>query len=143
MKRAILVLGIMAIMVVNAWALSPGNVRLEQGPIPGTVVLFWDANAEPDLAGYKVYWGRSSGNYTQGVPPVVGVMTQPTFTTPKLFNGTWYFAVTAFNAGGQESGFSNEVSTTIAVAPANPTGLRFTLAKLISAVWKIISFKWL
>ena len=29
------------------------------------VTLEWDPNAEPDLAGYKVYYGYASGNYSQ------------------------------------------------------------------------------
>ena len=32
-------------------------------PETGSVTLTWDANAEPDIAGYKVYWGTSSGVY--------------------------------------------------------------------------------
>ena len=28
-----------------------------------SVDLEWDANAEPELAGYKIYWGTSSSSY--------------------------------------------------------------------------------
>ena len=31
------------------------------------VTLAWDANTEPDLAGYKVHYGTSSGSYTSSV----------------------------------------------------------------------------
>jgi hypothetical protein len=88
-----------------------------------TIVLGWDANHETDLAGYHVYWSTTPGSYGQ-FKATVGVMTDPTFTTPVLGNGNYYFAVTAFNGAGQESGFSNEVSATIASAPAAPTNLK-------------------
>jgi len=29
------------------------------------VTLAWDQNTEPDLAGYKLYYGNASGNYAQ------------------------------------------------------------------------------
>jgi len=29
------------------------------------VTIAWDANQEADLAGYRVYWGAKSGEYTQ------------------------------------------------------------------------------
>ena len=29
------------------------------------LTLVWDRNPEPDIAGYKVYYGRVSGDYTQ------------------------------------------------------------------------------
>ena len=31
------------------------------------VTFKWDANGEADLAGYKIYYGTSSGNYTNSV----------------------------------------------------------------------------
>lgn len=134
---SVLLLAILAIPAV-VWS-SGSEVKLQAGSTQGTVTLFWDANSEPDLAGYKVYWGRSPSVYTNTPQPVVAVMSQPSYTTPVLPNGKWYFAVTAFNAAGQESGFSNEVSTTISIAPAPPTGLRFTLAKLIAELWNLIA----
>jgi len=76
------------------------------------VPLVWDPNSETDLAGYKVYWGTASGVY--GAPVTLpGTPSAPTYTVSNLTPGTYYFAVTAYNTAGLESGFSNEVSTTI------------------------------
>ncbi len=77
------------------------------------VVLAWDPNTEPDLAGYKIYYGNASGVYTTIVP----IGTQTTYTISGLAPGTYYFAVTAFNTSGLESGYSNEVSTTVSGTP--------------------------
>jgi len=58
-----------------------------------------------DLAGYKVYYGTSSGNYLDYV-------TLGSDTTNVVINqlpsGTYYFTVTAFDTAGNESAFSNE-----------------------------------
>ncbi|VAX33570.1 hypothetical protein MNBD_NITROSPIRAE01-1408 [hydrothermal vent metagenome] len=78
----------------------------------GSAILSWDANSESDLSGYKVYFGTSSGSY--GTPTTVGNVT--TYTVPDLNTGTYYFAVTAFDTSGNESGFSTEVSKTLASA---------------------------
>jgi len=79
----------------------------------GDVGLIWDPNPETDLAGYRVYVGTASRTY--GPPITTGI--QPSYVLTSLPPGTYYFAVTAFNNAGLESGFSNEVSTTIAGAP--------------------------
>jgi hypothetical protein len=80
----------------NAWA---GQVRLA-----------WDANTEPDLAGYRVYYGTSTGNYTASVN--VGNVTSATI--PNLTdNVTYYFAVVAYNTAAVESLHSDEVSSTV------------------------------
>ena len=71
-----------------------------------SVTLAWDSNTEPDLAGYKVYYGTSSRVY--GTPIILGLTT--TTTLMGIVPGVkYYFAVTAYNASGQESGYSNEV----------------------------------
>ncbi len=41
---------------------------------------------------------------------------QTTYTVTGLTPGTYYFAVTAYNTASLESGFSNEVSTTVAAS---------------------------
>jgi hypothetical protein len=82
----------------------------------GFASLTWDAPATytdgtplTDLAGYKVYYGTSSGHYTQSVN--VGNKTSSTINN--LESGhTYYFAVTTYDTAGLESGFSNEVAKT-------------------------------
>jgi len=81
------------------------------------VLLAWDPNSETNLAGYKVYFGMASGVYN--APNIIG--TETTYTVNGLGPGTWYFAVTAYNTEGLESGYSNEVSTTIAGAQLSIT----------------------
>jgi hypothetical protein len=74
------------------------------------VTLEWDPNSEPDLAGYKFYYGTSSENYTN----VIDVGNQVTYTVTGLKPGeTYYFAVTAYNTAGLESDYSNEVVYTV------------------------------
>lgn len=80
--------------------------------------LSWDSNTESDLAGYKVYYGSSSGNY--GIPIDIGNRT--TYTLTGLDLGTYYFSVTAYDTSGNESGFSNEVSKTILTSSTSATG---------------------
>jgi hypothetical protein len=93
----------------------------------GRVTLAWDANSEPDLAGYKVYYGVSSRVYPFAV--VAGNVTS--LTLSNLQEGvTYYFAATAYNSAGLESDFSAEINyivpriraTTIATlsSSANP-----------------------
>ncbi len=43
------------------------DVVIEDGDANATITyltLVWDRNPEQDIAGYKVYYGRVSGNYT-------------------------------------------------------------------------------
>lgn len=78
-----------------------------------TVTLAWDANAEADLAGYKLYYGnapRSQATYPNAVTIGNRGATSHTIT---LEPGTYYFSLTAYNSSGQESGFSNEVTREI------------------------------
>src|SRR2546426_5420404 len=79
------------------------------------VPLAWGPNTEPDLAGYKLYYGTSSGSYQFSVD--VGNLTS--YTLSGLLEGRiYYFAATAYNSSLDESGFSNEASKAIAdVAP--------------------------
>lgn len=90
------------------------------------VTLAWDANTEPDLAGYAIHYGAESGGpyYGEGAlegdspidmrldededpdPDVVQ------FTLHDLPEEDYFFAVTASNAAGVKSGYSNEASTT-------------------------------
>jgi len=73
---------------------------------PVEITLAWDSNSEPDLAGYRLYIGLSSKNYTQVID--LGLTTQYKITN--LSKGTvYFFSLTAYNRSGLESSFSNEV----------------------------------
>ncbi len=86
-------------------------VAYPQPTSAGGVTLNWDANTEGDLAGYRVYVGSASGQY--GLPIDVGNVT--TYQVTNLSEGqTYFFAITAYDSSGNESGFSSEVSTTAA-----------------------------
>lgn len=75
----------------------------------GFATLGWNANAEPDIAGYKIYQGTTSGIYTV----VYDVGNVLTYTVAGLTMGTtYYFAITAYDISLNESGFSAEVSKT-------------------------------
>jgi hypothetical protein len=69
------------------------------------VTLEWDANSELDIAGYNVYYGNSSRDYD--VTLDVGNLTSVTIAD-LIDNGIYYFAVTAYNTEGYESGYSSE-----------------------------------
>ena len=71
------------------------------------VTVAWDEN-NPAPEGYIVYWGTSSGNYSDSYD--VGAATQ--YTIPGLQDGlTYYFAVKAYD-DGNESDYSQEISHT-------------------------------
>lgn len=72
--------------------------------------LAWNANTEPDLAAYRVYYGTGSRDY--GEPMDVGDTT--TCRLDGLLEGaTYYIAITAYDEYDNESQFSEEVFTDI------------------------------
>ncbi len=72
-----------------------------------SVVVLWEPNKEEDLAGYRVYYGTASRNYSQ----VIDVGRQTNCLVRGLEGKTrYYFAVTAYDYSGNESDFSKEVS---------------------------------
>jgi fibronectin type 3 domain-containing protein len=79
------------------------------------VTLEWDANTEPDLDHYVIYWGTSSGNYTNNSEnrgEFIGRNdTTYTVTDLNLDQYTYYFVAKAFNNIGAESDYSNEINT--------------------------------
>jgi fibronectin type 3 domain-containing protein len=80
------------------------------------LTLAWDANSEPTLAGYKVYWGTSSANYSWSAD--AGART--TYTVVELSPGaTYYFAATAYDSARSESSFSSEKAYTVPATCTN------------------------
>ena len=89
------------------------------------VTIAWDANTEPDLAGYILFFGTSSGSYANSID--TGKNTE--YTVTGLAEGTtYYFAAKAYNTSDNQSGYSQELVYTVPSAnsapntPAAPTG---------------------
>jgi hypothetical protein len=102
------------------------STSMPAGPI---VTLAWNQSADPAVAGYNIYYGGASGDYTNTInagnatnAPVSGLVA----------GLTYYFAATAYDDVGDESVFSSEVSYTVPEAlpivqiRAAPAGM-FTL----------------
>lgn len=100
----------------NRWLIAAATAlllaaALLAGSAQAEVTLAWDANPPAEkVTGYVVHHGPQSRAYTQSVD--VGNVTQTTVDVPA---GT-FLAVTAYNAAGLSSDYSDEVQ-----APAVPT----------------------
>jgi len=86
------------------------------------VRLAWNASPEPDIAGYKIYYGTASRVYDWSID----AKKVTTFTVSGLADGrTYYFAVTAYDTSNLESTYSNEVSTSTCRYSISPPGQSF------------------
>jgi len=92
-------------------------ILVSPGAQAGTVNLAWNASSG-SVAGYRVYYGQTSGSYTSTAPTAPSLIGGTSYTTPDLPAGTYYFAVKAFDSAGNSSGYSNEVVKAITAAPA-------------------------
>lgn len=92
------------------------------------VHLAWDANTD-STPGYKLHRGQQSRVYTETLD--VGNVTARTWPTP---DGTWYFAATAYDAQGFESGYSNEVSYSAPLPPAPATAVNVSWSEVGQSV---------
>jgi fibronectin type 3 domain-containing protein len=82
-----------------------GSVGCSSGEI-GTIKLAWDPSTDPDVVGYKVYYGTAPRTYGPGID--VGNVT--TYALTGLIKGQkYYITVTAYTKSNRESRFSNEV----------------------------------
>ncbi len=74
----------------------------------GVVSIYWNANWEDDLAGYRVWRSATfPGPYTQIGSDLPASQTY--YDDTDVVNGeTWFYAVTAFDRAGHESDLSEE-----------------------------------
>lgn len=84
----------------------------------GSVTLSWippttnaDGSTIVDLAGYRIYYGRTAGALDQTV--VIGNAGTTRHVVDNLSPATWYFSMTSYNASGIESARSVTVSRTL------------------------------
>lgn len=107
MRPAIVLGGILLVVLLR----SPAQAGT-------SVTLAWAPSLSPDIAGYNIYYGVTSGIYSQMVN--VGNVTNANLSG--LTAGTtYYFAVTAYNSFGIQSVFSNYASYAV---PVTLTGLQ-------------------
>jgi len=81
----------------------------------GQVTVAWDPNPEPEVAGYKIYYGTTAGNYTSSLD--AGSATS--ILISGLQDGaTYFFSAVAYDASNNESGFSNEITYVVPAGAA-------------------------
>jgi hypothetical protein len=94
------------------------SITLAQAVVEvGWVQLAWDPNTEPDVAGYRIYYGSPPGKYNQ----VIDVGDVTTAKIDHLLVGqTYSFHATCYNTAGLESDPSNSVEYLVpSSVPAN------------------------
>ncbi len=101
-----------AVKAYNASGLVSGfSSEISFSPQPAIDVfnptLTWNSNPESDITGYLVHLGTVSGNYSV----VQDVRNVTSYAFSGLSSATVYYcAVKAYNASGQVSGISSEIS---------------------------------
>ncbi len=85
----------------------------------------WSPSTEPNVVGYRVYYGAESGKYTNSV--TVG-NTNRTVLKGMMVGQTYYFMVTALNSKGVESLPSKEVSQKVTLMKTAPVILQALVA---------------
>ena len=94
-----------------------------------SVTLVWNPSADTNVAGYRIYYGTVSQNYTNVVS--VGNVTNAVISG--LADATtFFFAATTADAAGDESAYSNEAS--FSTAPAVVVNQPPTLNSLTNVI---------
>lgn len=118
--NVLIIIAVIVLIALVTWAVV--NKVQSQEPPRTTVTLVWDQNIEPDVVGYTLYWGGSSGNYSSSVR-IDHPDTMYTFDITSWPKGHYYMAVTAVDTFRNESGYSNEVIVDLK-PPNNPNKFR-------------------
>ena len=87
---------------------APADVRATSSA--ASVELSWDANSEPDIAGYRVYRSADGGAFTK----IADVSEIPAYSDRDVQRGkTYRYSVTAIDKDGNESDKSPPVEATL------------------------------
>jgi Fibronectin type III domain len=103
------------------------------GTQAASVSLQWNPGSAINVTGYNIYYGTSSGDYKNEV--TVGNVSGATISNLTC-GAAYYFAATAVDSAGDESGFSNEATFTIpgiltlsaGANPGDPMLIKFPVA---------------
>jgi Zn-dependent M28 family amino/carboxypeptidase len=103
----------------------PDSFQLWDAGAGGTLFAQWRANTEPDLVGYRLFWGTDSLALTDSTS--LGLVTS--HYVSGLQNGTRYYAkLRAIDAAGHpglSSPIRSAVPNAVPLAPASPAALPF------------------
>jgi hypothetical protein len=97
----------LASFAIAVTAISNGAATLNWTPPTRNT----DGTSLSNLAGYRIYYGTSSGTLNQTIS--ISNASVSTYIVENLSPATYYFAVKAYNSTGVESALSNKVSKTI------------------------------
>ena len=99
------------LLVFSALIFQTGNTYAGQASLSLTApATNTDGTPLTDLAGYNIYYGTASGDYTQ----TINVGNVANYTVSNLAAGTYYFVATAYDSAGNQSAYSDVVSASIA-----------------------------
>jgi hypothetical protein len=98
-------------------SLGEFSITVSQGAL-GSMTLSWtpptqntDGTALTDLAGYRIYYGISQGNYPNRV--VIDTAGITSYIVDNLVPNTYYVVATSINSFGIESAYSNVAVNTV------------------------------
>jgi fibronectin type III domain protein len=106
-----LLLPFATVALIASCGKSPVTASSKPSAVPtnGGVQLQWNPVPDQNVTGYRVYYGTASRSYLQ--PYGQGLASTATALTVTDLAGArrYFFAVTATNSLGKESGYSDEV----------------------------------
>jgi hypothetical protein len=121
--KTLKLLGIILItfLLIGSANAQVNSITVDKGDEYG---FAWMANAEPDMAGYRLYRTSTSGEYTYGDAFAFAsfnlITASPRYTAQTY--GTFYFVLTAFDTEGFESLPSVELILNVVNEPPNAPG---------------------
>ncbi|HEY6260053.1 MAG TPA: fibronectin type III domain-containing protein, partial [Nitrospiraceae bacterium] len=104
-----------ATITVAATGATPKSVPVTltvTAPSTGAATVSWNASTSSDVVGYKVYKATASGSYGAPIATLQGSVFSYQAVGLQM-NTTYFFVVTSYDAAGNESLYSNEVSKSI------------------------------
>ena len=110
-----------ALLGLQLWVFGLILLLLYTNVFAKSVSLAWDPSTDTQIAGYKLYYGFGSGQYSTNVN--VGMATTAAvsgLTDAKVY----YFATTAYDLEGNESVYSNELSYDLSTVDSDGDGLK-------------------
>ena len=103
------------------------------GARAASVSLKWNPSSDTNVTSYNIYYGTVSGDYANEV--TLGNVSGATISN-LTYGVTYYFAATAVDSAGVESGFSNEamfiipgiLTLSAGANPGDPMVIKFPVA---------------